>query len=449
MNILHIIPGSGGSFYCGNCLRDSKYVEALRQSDHQVVKLPMYLPLFADEQDLSGEIPVFYGAISIYLKQLFPLFRNAPEWVDNLLNSQPMLKMASKYAGSTRAKGLEEMTISMLMGEEGQQKVELDRMVNWIAENCKPDIIHLSNALLLGLAHQLRDKLDVPVICSLQDEDVWADVMSPRSRKKVWELMSGRSEYVGAFISVSDYYAGEMKKHIQIDKNKLNTIHIGVYPDEYEYISTAEKGRNIGFVSRMCEENGLDILVDAFMELKKDPKYSDVRLILTGGYTGDDKQYLKKIKSGLHKNGLEKEVEFHEDFEEKGLREFFKKVSMISVPVRKGEAFGIYLLEAMASGIPVVQPALGAFPEIVGLAGGGKVYEPNTPSALADELKELLDNPTELEALSKAGRKGVEDHYHVSTQVEKMIEVYERAIRDHSKLSEKIKSTEAPQEVRK
>ncbi|MCB8999672.1 MAG: hypothetical protein H6540_06370 [Bacteroidales bacterium] len=70
MKILHIIPGSGGSFYCGNCLRDSKFVEALRQSDHQVVKLPMYLPLFADEHDLSGDIPVFYGAVSIYLTGL-------------------------------------------------------------------------------------------------------------------------------------------------------------------------------------------------------------------------------------------------------------------------------------------------------------------------------------------------------------------------------------------
>ena len=122
---MHIIPGSGGSFYCGNCLRDSKYVEAMRDSDHQVVKLPMYLPLFADEHDLSREIPVFYGAISIYLKQLYPVFRRAPKWVDRMLNSKPMLKLASKFAGSTRAKGLEEMTVSMLLGEEGQQKEEL------------------------------------------------------------------------------------------------------------------------------------------------------------------------------------------------------------------------------------------------------------------------------------------------------------------------------------
>jgi len=188
MKIMHIIPGSGGSFYCGNCLRDSKFVEALRASEHEVVKLPMYLPLFANEHDLSKEIPVFYGAISIYMKQQFPIFRKAPGWVDKMFNSKPMLRLASKFAGSTRAKGLEEMTISMLLGEEGEQKQELDKMVDWIAEHCDPDVIHLSNALLLGLAHQLKEKVGVPVFCSLQDEDVWVDVMNPEAADMVWEL---------------------------------------------------------------------------------------------------------------------------------------------------------------------------------------------------------------------------------------------------------------------
>jgi hypothetical protein len=230
---MHIIPGSGGSFYCGNCLRDSKYVVALRKSDHRVIKLPMYLPLFADEHDLSKEIPVFYGAISIYMKQLFPIFRKAPAWVDRALNSKPMLKLASRFAGSTRAKGLEEMTVSMLLGEEGQQKDELQRMVDWIVEHCSPDVIHLSNALLLGLAQQLGERLKVPVICSLQDEDVWVDVMKPSARDSVWKLMSKKGDHVSSFIAVSDYYAGVMKEKMNIPDEKLESVHIGVDPAAY------------------------------------------------------------------------------------------------------------------------------------------------------------------------------------------------------------------------
>ena len=238
---MHIIPGSGGSFYCGNCLRDAKYVEALRKSDHMVVKLPMYLPLFADEHDLSREIPVFYGAISIYLKQLFPIFRKAPAWVDRALNSKPMLKLASKFAGSTRAKGLEEMTVSMLLGEEGQQKDELQKMIDWIVENCEPDVIHLSNALLLGLAQQLGERLHVPVICSLQDEDVWVDVMKPSAAESVWKLMSNKAEYVTKFIAVSDFYAGVMKEKMALPEAKVATVHIGVDPAVYTFKPVKEK----------------------------------------------------------------------------------------------------------------------------------------------------------------------------------------------------------------
>ena len=424
---MHIIPGSGGSFYCGNCLRDAKYVEAMRHSDHHVVKLPMYLPLFADEHDLAREIPVFYGAVSIYLKQMFPLFRKAPAWVDKALNSKPMLKLASKFAGSTRAKGLEEMTVSMLLGEEGQQKDELQRMVDWIVENCSPDVIHLSNALLLGLAPQLSNRLSVPVICSLQDEDVWVDVMKPTARDTVWKLMSGKAESVSAFIAVSDYYAGVMKEKMDIPDEKLESVHIGVDPADYRFKPVGEKKRNIGFISRMCHENGLDILVDAFILLKQREGFGDVNLMLTGGSTGDDRKFLHEVRGKIREHGLQEQVEFHDDFEEEGLRRFLEKVAVASVPVRNGEAFGIYLLECMASGIPVVQPAMGAFPEIVGLTGGGVIYEPNTPEALSDALAALLSDPGEMDRLSRNGKAGVEEHFHINVQAERMVEVYARA----------------------
>ncbi len=428
MNIMHIIPGSGGSFYCGNCLRDSKYVEALRKSDHRVVKIPMYLPLFADEHDLSREIPVFYGAISIYLKQLFPIFRKAPSWVDGLLNSKPMLKLASKFAGSTRAKGLEEMTVSMLLGEEGQQKEELERMVDWIVEHCNPDIIHLSNALLLGLAHRLTERLKVPVICSLQDEDVWVDVMKPSARDSVWKLMSKKSEFIHSFISVSDYYAEEMKEKMEIPDKKLKSVHIGVDPDNYSFIPVSEKKRKIGYVSRMCHKNGTDILVDAFILLNQKEGFEDVELVITGGSTGDDRKYLSEIRAKLRSHGVMDKVEFHEEFEEQGLREFLEKVSVVSVPVRDGEAFGIYLLECMVSGVPVVQPNLGAFPEIVKLAGGGIIYDSNTPERLAQSLEKILSDPQELDRLSRRGREGVIQHFHIDIQAERMVNVYKEAV---------------------
>ncbi|MEI7981105.1 MAG: hypothetical protein WCI71_05600, partial [Bacteroidota bacterium] len=72
MKIVNIVPGFGGTFYCGNCLRDSGFVASLRQAGHDAVILPVYLPLAMDGNSILTDIPVFYGAVNIYLKQQFP-----------------------------------------------------------------------------------------------------------------------------------------------------------------------------------------------------------------------------------------------------------------------------------------------------------------------------------------------------------------------------------------
>ncbi len=427
MRIIHIIPGSGGSFYCGNCLRDSKFVVALRKMGHEVIKVPMYLPLFAHELD-RNDSPVFYGAISIYLKQLYPIFEKAPKWFDHFLNSKPMLKMAAGMAGSTRAKGLSEMTISMLKGEHGHQHEELDRMIDWIKHHYPADIIHLSNALLSGLAPRIKEKLGVTVLCSLQDEDVWIDVMKPEFRQEAWDLMHENARSIDRFISVSHFFSAFMKERIRVQDYKIKTIHLGIDPSDYEYIPISQKPRNIGFISRMCYENGLDILVDAFVLLKKKQGFEDVKLILTGGSTGDDKGYLSKIRKSIDQSGLRNQIEFQEDFESEGRKTFFSKVSVVSVPVRIGEAFGLYLLESMASGVPVVQPALGAFPEIIQKSGGGVVYEPNRPESLAESLAGLLSDPKQLAVISEAGYEGVQRHFNIFSHARELVSVYESAI---------------------
>ena len=424
MNIVQIIPGSGGSFYCGNCLRDSKYVVALREQGHQVIKIPMYLPIFSDERDIK-DIPVFYGAVSIYLKQLYPIFRKAPKWVDGLLNSGPLLKMAASMAGSTNAKGLEEMTVSMLLGEDGKQQEELERLVDWMAEHCKPDVVHISNALLLGLAHRIKERLNVPIVCSLQDEDVWVDAMKPVFRDQIWKLMSEKAKDVDHFIAVSNFFSDVMQERMKLPPEKIQSLYLGVDPLDYEFIPIYNKERNIGYISRMCHENGFDIVVDAFILLKKKAGFEDVKLILTGGSTGADTKYINGIRKKLSQEKLDVQVEFCEDFEGEGRMAFFNKVSVISVPVRNGEAFGMYLLESMASGVPVVQPALGAFPEIVKLSGGGIIYEPNTSETLCDALAGLLSDTEKLNRLSVAAREGVEISFNIHDHAKEMIAVYQ------------------------
>jgi glycosyltransferase involved in cell wall biosynthesis len=416
MKIVNIVPGFGGTFYCGNCLRDSAYVNSLREMGHDAITLPMYLPLTKNGKSPDEEVPVFYGAVNIYLKQQFPLFRHMPGWMENLFDSKPMLKFAAKKSGSTRAHGLEKLTESMLLGQKGHQNQELERLVDFLKNHQKPDIVHFSNALLLGMAKQIREEVKVPVIFSLQDEDVWVDAMEESWRERIWQLMAEKSRDVDAFVAVSSYFAGIMQ-----DK-----MHIGVKPENYLYSSPATSPRAIGYLSRICEENGFEILVDAFILLKSDPQFRTLKLKITGGMTGDDKPFLHRQMEKFKTNNLLKEIEIQHEFTTVDLKDFFKSLTVLSVPVLKGEAFGLYQIEALASGVPLVQPDLGAFPEIIRASGGGVIYSPNTAEALAHKLKEVLSDQEELRKMSVSGRKAVEDKFNCSRLTQNMIDIYQQ-----------------------
>jgi len=423
MKIVHIVPGFGGTFYCGNCLRDSGVVASLKSMGHDAVTLPMYLPLAMNGQLNEDGIPVFYGAVNIYLKQ-FPVFRHMPKWFENLMNSSAMLKFAAKKSGSTRASGLEDLTESMLMGAEGHQSEELQQLVDFLKYHEKPDVIHVSNVLLLGMAKKLREEVRVPVVYSLQDEDVWVDAMHEDRREKMWQLLAEKAKDVDAFIAVSDFFADVMQKKMSIPDEKLHILHVGVRPEAYTYTKPANNPQVIGYVSRICEENGFEILVDAFILLKENPAFKTLKLKATGGMTGDDTRFINKQINKLKQKDISSDFEIQPDFDQSALGGYFDSISVLSVPVLKGEAFGLYQIEALASGVPLVQPALGAFPEIVNATGGGVIYKPNTAAALAEKLSEVLLNPSKLEAMSLAGRKAVEENFDCSILSRKMVDIY-------------------------
>jgi glycosyltransferase involved in cell wall biosynthesis len=285
-------------------------------------------------------------------------------------------------------------------------------------------VVHLSNALLLGLAYKIKNELGIPVVCSLQDEDVWVDAMYPHYQQRVWDMMSEKAKDVDAFVAVSAFFASVMEEKMRIPAHKLHTIHVGIDPDNYRFFEPDASKPVIGFLSRMNRENGFEIFVDAFIQLRQNPKYEGVKLRVSGGSTGDDQKFIKAQIKKLKNFSLMADVDFVEDYSKKGLHSFFDGLSLLSVPVLHGEAFGLYQLEALASGIPLVQPALGAFPEIIQATGGGVVYEPNTPGALAAKWEELLSNPTMLNKMSRQGRQAISEKFDINTLTDKMVAVY-------------------------
>ncbi|MFZ4398460.1 MAG: glycosyltransferase family 4 protein [Bacteroidales bacterium] len=434
MKITYIVPGFGGSFYCGNCLRDSAFSKSLKNMGHNSITLPLYLPHSIEEFAHQTEVPVFYGAVNIYLKQNYKLFRNMPKCMYKFFNSPFILKYAAKKSGSTRAEGLEEMTISMLKGSDGFQKEELNQLIYFLKHHEKPDIIHLSNALLMGLAAKIKEELSVPVFCTLQDEDVWINAMNENYKPKLWQLMSEKAKGIDAFIAVSQYFKDIMQIKMNIPDSKIHIIHLGVDPNAYSIHQPIHNPPAIGYLSRMNEENGLEILIEAYIKLKTKPEFANLKLILSGGKTADDQKFINKQILKLKQNNVFQDVEFIEDFRTSVLKYFFNKLSVMSVPVLKGEAFGLYLLEALASGIPFVQPDLGAFPEIAGISGAGVVYQPNTSDALAEKLAEVLIDKTKLNQMSINGRNAVETKFNLKFSTAKLVEIYKDVINSKNEI---------------
>lgn len=427
MKIVHIIPGTGDVFYCQNCMRDKELVMALRAKGHDVVLVPMYLPLFTEGEDMGApHIPVFYGAVGVYLAQMFPWFKLLPRWCRSHLDSRRLLAWVSKRAGTTQAHGLEDMTLSVLNGENGGQKEELDRLVSWLKHEEKPDLVHLSNALLLGLAGRIRREVGVPVVCTLQDEDSWIDSMEPRAARKAWALMSEKARDVAAFIPVSRYYSGVMQERLKgVPSEKFQVIPIGVSTDSYGEARWNPEQPVIGYLSRMSESLGLGTLVEAFIQIRERGLVKAVKLKITGGKTPEDDRFLAGLKHKLAEKNLLQAVDFCPVFDRKTKREFLQSLTVLSVPMPHPEAFGMFMLEAMASGVPVVQPRRGASPEIIEATGGGVTYDPVDPAALARELESLLLDESRWRRMSQAGRAAVRERYDVSRTAEAMMGVYE------------------------
>jgi len=428
MKIAQIIPGTGGSFYCVNCVRDGSLVRALRQLGHEVTMIPLYLPLSFAEGEVGSHSPLFFGAISTYLIEKFPPFAYLPTWINRMVNSRPLLKFAAHKADSTRAAGLEEMTLSMLRGEEGHQAHEIRHLVDWIRDEIRPDVIYLANALLLGLAKSLKTELDLPVVCALEDEDIWLEDMEPGALEKIWQIMEVNADYVDTFVPVSDYYNRKIQKLMHIPPEKLSTVHLGIDLDGFEADEAKPATPVIGYLSRMTESLGLGTLVDAFIILRKDPRFSELRLKAIGGVTSDDRGFMQALERKLEKSGLAGQVDFLEDFDAENRIEFLRSITVLSVPMQKHEAFGIFLLEALAHGVLIVQPKIGAFPEVVELTGGGLCFEPNTPEQLAESLAGLLSDTAQLDRLGKQGQQKVFSYFNSTGMANRILKVFEDAI---------------------
>ena len=399
------------------------YLRAIRKvPGTKASAIPLYLPPDDSTVESGLEKSVFFGAISMYLREKVPFLKNMPVFMDRLVDSRPMLKMAARKAGTTNPEGLEDMTLNMIKGENAFPDTELQRLVDYMTRDGKPDIIHLSNALIIGLARQIKRKIDVKIVCSLLNEDDWIDEMNEPYQTGAWDLIAKEAKNVDVFLTPSNYY-----KELFISKTGISGDGIHVVPLGFDPDLTIEKKDNfpaIGYYCRINSQNGIDKLVDAFIELKKGNQLPGLTLHISGGYTADNKPLIAEQIKKIKESGFKSFVKIYPEFLGESKKDFFSNIDVMSVPVRKHDGYGLYLLEANLHGVPVVQPSSGAFPEIVERTGGGITYSPDSVSELAVSLlKVLQDNELRMK-LGKDGKENVLSKLSLEKMSEDLSRVY-------------------------
>ena len=428
MKILYL-TGGAGQMYCGSCLRDNALATELLARGHDVTLLPVYTPTLTDEPNVSYD-KVFFGGVSVYLEQYLPIFRKSPKWLDGIWDSKPMLSFASRRSISTSPKMLGEMTVSMLKGEAGFQQKEISKMLDWLNAEGKPDVISLPYSLLLGLAKPLKDALDRPVLCTLQGEDLFLDGLEEPYRSESKQLISEHLKYIDAFISVSQYYAEFMPRYLGVPAEKIHVVPLGINLEGY---SKKERDSSqpftIGFFARVAPEKGLHVLAEAYRHLRKNGRLENARLSAAGYLAPEHRSYLSEIQEAMNQAELGSEFKYEGVVDRQQKIAFLQSIDVLSVPATYNEPKGIFLLEAMACGVPVLQPRRGGFTEVVERTGGGLLVEPDNIDALAEGIVKLATD-TELRAsLGQSGFQKVREHYSVARMADSALIAYESVMR--------------------
>ncbi len=400
MNLVQLTPGAGG-MYCGNCLRDNALIGALQRQGFAVCMVPLYLPLTLDETDQSAGTPLFFGGINVYLEQKSPFFQYVPRFVHRFLASRGILRRIGSRAAATHPSQVGDLTVSMLLGEHGRQVRELDALCRWLQTEQRPDVVCFSNALLLGMHARIKAETGARTACLLNGEDAFLDALSEPFRGDAWELVRKHAAEVDHLIAPSRFFAGYMEQRLGLPRDTIPVVHNGLHLDGYGPAPGSPEDRSnpvpelptaptIGYFARINRGKGLDVLVDAFIELRRRNRFPGLKLRVGGGLTVWDKPFLERQKRRLADTGLLSEAEFHPNVDRQRKIELIRSLTLFSVPSRMNEAFGLYILESQAAGVPALFPNHGAFPELIAETGGGLLFEPDDPQSLADLAESLL-----------------------------------------------------------
>ncbi len=423
MRIAQLTAGAG-QMYCGSCLRDNTLAAALMKAGHEVLLVPTYTPTRTDELNVSLD-RVFLGGINVYLQQHFKLFRKTPWALDRVLDFTPLLRLMTRWGVSVDPARLGSLTVSMLRGMNGFQRKEVSKLVRFLKEEASPEIISVPNSLLISLAPAIKAELGVPICCTLQGEDLFLDALGEPYRNEAVRLIREHAAHVDSFVAVSHFGARQMTAYLGLEASRIRVVPLGINFEGYTRSSDAGPF-TVGYLARIAPEKGLHVLCESYRRLATGDGLPPSRLWAAGYLAPEHRSYLARIRKNMDSWGLSGHFKYHGELTRNGKLAFLRNLNVLSVPGPYADPKGLSLLEAMASGIPVVQPRCGAFTEVVENTGGGILVEPGSAESLAEGILDLWKNEEKRKELGDRAFEGVRTQYSAARMAQGMLEVFER-----------------------
>ncbi|GIW98973.1 MAG: glycosyl transferase family 1 [Pirellulaceae bacterium] len=426
MRIVYLTAGAAG-MYCGSCLHDNALVKALQRQGHDAILQPIYTPIVTDQEDISNK-RLFLGGINVYLQQVSPLFRKLPGWLDGVLNSARLVGWVAARASNRTPRNLGALTVSMLRGPRGNQRKEMQRLADWLAE-LQPDVVIFSNLMIAGCIDMLREKLDAVMAVVLQGDDIFFEGLPEPWRTEAMAELRSLSKRVDLFFAHSLDYGKRMAELLQFDVARLSVVPLGIDADDLFTIRrdpSSEHLPAIGYLARIAPEKGLHLLVEAFRHVRAE--IPQAQLHIAGWLGREHEAYWQEQKKQLAAASLADCYTYYGTIDRAEKRRFLSRIDILSVPTTYREPKGMFVLEGLAAGVPYVEPAHGAFPEIHQRLGGGRLFPPGDVQHLVDLLIGLLSDRQEARQLGTQGREALKRHGTVDTEAKHIVDQLQRHI---------------------
>ena len=414
--LIYLTAGAAG-MYCGSCMHDNALANSLLKVGWDIQLVPTYTPIRTDEMDHSVD-QVFFGGINVYLQQKLPFLRYLPRFLDRFLDNPKLIRRVTSSSINMSPKFLGELAVSMLKGSKGNQRKEVKRLCQFLVEEA-PDAIVFTNILIGGCIPEIKKIMQVPVLVTLQGDDVFLDSLLPRHKSKCIELIQSISENVDGFIVHSEFFRTYMAEYFQIPEQKIHVTELGLDVKDFAVCleepgsdprSDLDRPPTIGYLARLAPQKGFHLLVDAFIKLKQQPGFENAQLRIAGWLGEDHTAFAESEFEKLRAAGLGADFEYLGSVSRKQKVELLTSIDVLCVPTEFLEPKGLYALESLAAGTPILKPAHGCFPELVEKSGGGFLFNPLDVNELASTLSTLLSDREKLFEVGKQGQAYVHQH---------------------------------------